>query len=760
MKRFHSLVIAGLALALSECFGASAFAETLLPTADTSSTLTFTKANPPIVTKTAITASAGKSGSLIVSKTRHAFIQFNAADKLTAEGLTAADIMSAKLTIYFPSAGKAGQIDLHLVMQPWTEKPTGLETEPLVASGTIDSVPAARVIAKQFFSFDVTSAVMGWLTASGTDHGFALESPDGLANVTIGAKEGSGSGYPATLEIETISGTSYSSIVQGGDGNIGIGVSTPAYPLDVYAGTSNVHILGGQSAGGTGVILENDDGSIHDWLLAAGDSAGTFGSTKGFFIRDNTNNATRLAIDTIGDVGIGTATPALPLDVNVGLKDARITGNASFGGNGLILENTDVTTQQWFLGAGDNAGTSGPSKGFYIQNFNSGVVGLAISTGGNISANGNITTNGNVGIGTTNPAHKLDIIAGGEDVRISGNISFGGNGLILENTDVSTQQWFLGAGDNAGTSGPSKGFYIQNFNTGLVGLAINTNGDISANGKITTTGNISTNGSVGIGSTSPTQAKLVVNGSVTSGSFGQHGFLISTGASSSASGSGAAVSISASNDVHASAFRAFSDARIKNIQGHSDSAHDLLTLRGIEITDYVYKDTITKGDRPQKKVVAQQVEKVFPQAVSQSTEVVPDIYHKAGIKEGWVNLATDLKVADRVRLIAEKTEGIYPVLEVKDGAFRTEFQPEGAEVFVYGREVNDFRAVDYEAISMLNVSATQELAKKLEAKETEMERLRTENTALKQQVTAIETRLNRIEAQLAPSVALASELAK
>jgi hypothetical protein len=32
---------------------------------------------------------------------------------------------------------------------------------------------------------------------------------------------------------------------------------------------------------------------------------------------------------------------------------------------------------------------------------------------------------------------------------------------------------------------------------------------------------------------------------------------------------------------------------------------------------------------------------------------------------------------------------------------------------VYGREVADFRSVDYDAISMLNVSATQELHRKL-----------------------------------------------
>jgi hypothetical protein len=35
-----------------------------------------------------------------------------------------------------------------------------------------------------------------------------------------------------------------------------------------------------------------------------------------------------------------------------------------------------------------------------------------------------------------------------------------------------------------------------------------------------------------------------------------------------------------------------------------------------------------------------------------------------------------------------------------------------AEIFVYGKEVIDFHIVDYEALSTLNISATQELSKK------------------------------------------------
>jgi hypothetical protein len=43
---------------------------------------------------------------------------------------------------------------------------------------------------------------------------------------------------------------------------------------------------------------------------------------------------------------------------------------------------------------------------------------------------------------------------------------------------------------------------------------------------------------------------------------------------------------------------------------------------------------------------------------------------------------------------------------------------------VYGTEVPDFHVVDYDAISMLNVSATQELLRRIEALEKELEALK------------------------------------
>jgi len=112
--------------------------------------------------------------------------------------------------------------------------------------------------------------------------------------------------------------------------------------------------------------------------------------------------------------------------------------------------------------------------------------------------------------------------------------------------------------------------------------------------------------------------------------------------------------------------------------------------------------------------------------VVQTTGVVPDLFKKAAVKDGWVELATDLKKGDRVKLIGKKAEAIREVLEIRNGAFRPDGQLDDEQVFVYGREVKDFRTVDYDAISMLNVSATQELARKLETVQAENAALRRE----------------------------------
>ena len=69
-----------------------------------------------------------------------------------------------------------------------------------------------------------------------------------------------------------------------------------------------------------------------------------------------------------------------------------------------------------------------------------------------------------------------------------------------------------------------------------------------------------------------------------------------------------------------------SDSRIKNIIGLSNNAKDLAKLKQIEITDYTMKDVATWGNQYFKKVIAQQVESVYPEIISKQTKVIPDIY--------------------------------------------------------------------------------------------------------------------------------------
>ena len=68
---------------------------------------------------------------------------------------------------------------------------------------------------------------------------------------------------------------------------------------------------------------------------------------------------------------------------------------------------------------------------------------------------------------------------------------------------------------------------------------------------------------------------------------------------------------------------------------------------------------------------------------------------------------------------------------------------------MYGREVNDFRSVDYEAISMLGISAIQQLAKENEALKS---KFTTENDLLKKQMADLNMRFEHLEAMMTKEI--------
>ncbi|MCB0841555.1 MAG: hypothetical protein KDD99_33020, partial [Bacteroidetes bacterium] len=150
---------------------------------------------------------------------------------------------------------------------------------------------------------------------------------------------------------------------------------------------------------------------------------------------------------------------------------------------------------------------------------------------------------------------------------------------------------------------------------------------------------------------------------------------------------------------------------------------------------------------------AQQVAEVYPQAVnSTTTEVVPDIYQQAEIRDGWIMLDNDLTEGERVKIISDQASEIYEVLASEKHRFQVkELKAGEGKIFVYGREVHDFHTVDYEAISMLNVSATQEQQRIIEAQNQRIEALEAENQLLNSQIQklqSLEDRLKLLEASM------------
>ncbi len=250
---------------------------------------------------------------------------------------------------------------------------------------------------------------------------------------------------------------------------------------------------------------------------------------------------------------------------------------------------------------------------------------------------------------------------------------------------------------------------------------------------------ITNDGSVGIGTTTPTQAKLVVNGNV-NGSVGNFAYFRNASplTGTNTTGNNYNYSIYASHRIAATEFNAFSDARIKDIKGISNNEKDLETLSKIEITDYQFKDKIGKGNGQYKKVIAQQVESIYPQAVSKLTDCIPDIYQLTKIENNFISLPNhNLKVGEKVKLIFDEKQQIVEVKEVNEKGLQI-VNPQSSivnqSIFVYGREVSDFRSVDYEALSTLNISATQALLKRLNEAENRINKLEKIQTEILQQI--------------------------
>jgi predicted outer membrane repeat protein len=239
-------------------------------------------------------------------------------------------------------------------------------------------------------------------------------------------------------------------------GHLGIGTASPASKLHVSGAGADIRLTDTQVANATWRIL-----------------AQTFNTTKLFRIFDESNALDRLVINSSGDVGIGTASPASKLHLSsTGQTVLTITGDSD--SSGADVGYTGIT-MNWSGAERWNIGPAGTGTNNLVFR----------GAGSNLMT---LTTGGNLGIGTASPGASLDVNG---TLRSWGNcfLSTGNtntdpvasrvNGLCVQGAAIYmrnglTMKWGLsGNGDHVL-------FFSDNGAAAVQGGGINTTGSTTA----------------------------------------------------------------------------------------------------------------------------------------------------------------------------------------------------------------------------------------------------------------------------------------
>ncbi len=483
-------------------------------------------------------------------------------------------------------------------------------------------------------------------------------------------------------------------------------------------GPSQLQVIGGLLARGgppgaagvnrNGYAFSGNGGDIDSGLFSSADGQLEF--------YGNSIERMRLAPD--GNWGIGTQVPAARLDVRGGTEQIGAPALAVGAPSGSQGQRAIAGLWSTFANAPGDTGARRTAD--IVAGFNGAAWGteyLALHVGNNSAVNDNatltseklrITGDGRVGIGTTVPTATL---------AVNGTASLSSTNTLEFGAGVAGKEI------NAGKIG------YQTFSPN--GLDIVGAGTTGTNRRVNffAEGGTTFNGRIGVGTSTP-RVPLDVVGSVNFtvsdvqnnsidvlDGFGHNGAAGSTVTTS--------FSILAQQRIGAVGYVATSDRRIKRDITTSAPEKDLAAIQQLRVAEYSMVDRISHGSGRRKGFIAQEVEKVVPEAVSQSVNFIPDIFalatnasYAASTKTLSLSLAKahELRAGERVRLQLDTELVDVDVAQVLSAheftVEKCERAPERA--FVYGRQVNDFRTVDYDHLFTVGVGAIQELSRKMQ----------------------------------------------
>ena len=554
-----------------------------------------------------------------------------------------------------------------------------------------------------------------------------------------------GTGGNQIKEFSYNNGSPSECLCVGGDAHIqnklGVGTLSPSYELDV---TGDINLTGDlringtvQTFGGGGSSVESDPSYFY--VIVENNVFGIDGTqqptltlyrgvTYRFDQSSSTNGSHPFRISTTAEGGDAPGT----------------TYNGSNGSSGSY--------RQYIVP--DNA----PNTMYYNCSNHSGMGGTINIVSGITNTSGLVASNvfmqNNVGIGTNSPKAQLHVKREG---------SSGESNVYIQSYSDSTGDraaLFLGTPHVNSTSAQPKcaiiadavGWSRANLHFCLEGTANNGSSyrASTSNSRMMIDG---ISGRIGIGTTSPTQGKLVVSGSGTGVYDSSYGYLNSSGFTGTAGGTNY-YGIYATNRIAGFEFNAHSDSRIKkNISDINDSSA-LDKIRLIEPKIYNYIDEKQRGTSNVYGFIAQQVANVLPYAVTVSTGDIPNILTNSNVSVTSDSNVLELRLDTTVEgLTLSNTSNINITIDNDQHLTVPVLTFSGSNVitiqnsdkftnvtgaYIHGEQVNNFHHLNKDAIWAVSTAALQEVDRQLQAEKTKVVTLETQVADLLARVTALE----------------------